>query len=228
LDNNVAARESFERAVALSPDANSLTGLAFVAKQEEALELYRRVLALDASDASAQSNLALLLCRLGRWEEAFSTAKVLIRMRPDDALALEVFVRSAVNSGRDEEAFSVAGDVQRLADKLRGRKDEYRTYEARGHLALARGHWAEAEGHYEKANELHAWCCLVVGAGRAAFARGDRTKADAMYAKACATNKCDSRCALITMLASALRGEGERENDDRPLTHRHPPPRDPG
>jgi tetratricopeptide (TPR) repeat protein len=197
------ARTSYARAAQIDPRIG-MRGLALVDTTDVSVDLYRRVLASDASDHVALGNLVLKLCRLGRWEEAFPLACLLVEQHPDYPLGLEVYARSAANSGRSEAAFALEPTLLRRATELAGTSDEYRAYEGLGHIALARGEYAEAQARYGRALALKDWCCLAVGVGRAAAGRGDHGTAREMYERAVAKNRCESGCSLITRLADEL------------------------
>ncbi len=199
------ARESFQRALAIEPDADTIAALARVTDDlAEAAALYRRALALDASDVTTQTNYTLVLCRMGHWDEAFAQAKILLRLAPNGPLAMEIYVRSASNAGDVASACAMEPRLQERAAELRGNSQEYRMYEALGHVGLAKADFVAAEKAYDRACELHDWCCLHVGSGRAAAARGDMEKARARYERARAINRCKSGCALIVKLAADL------------------------
>lgn len=202
LRDREVARASFERAATIDPE-QGMFGLAFVSQGQDMIELNRRVLALDATNAAAQNNLALGLCRTGEWQTAFDLACLLATMRPHDPLTCEVYTRAAANTGRVDEAVAMEPRLRELAAALAGKKDEYRAYEGLGHVALARGDFADAEAHYGKALALKEWCCLAVGVGRAAAARGDRTRATEMLARADGLARCAGQCSLITRLRAA-------------------------
>jgi tetratricopeptide (TPR) repeat protein len=204
LCDRVAARSAFEQAIAIAPDAESLAGLARVSTPEQSLELYRRALTLQPDDTHARANVALQLCRTGRWSEAFESADAIHAMHPEHTLTLEVLVRSAVNSGHDDRAFGLEDEVRARAARLEGTPEAYRMHEALGHIELARGAAQVAEASYERAYALHPWCCLAVGAARAAALRGDVTKAMEWRARAAELDACDSRCCLVTKLTGEI------------------------
>jgi tetratricopeptide (TPR) repeat protein len=209
--DRVSARWAFERAVELSrtgwsrePDAESLAALARVSTPEESLELHRRVLKLRPEDRDSRANVVLQLCRVGRWPEAFESAEALYATQPEHPLTLEVLVRSATHSGHDDRAFGLEREVREQAARLEGKPEAYRMHEALGHIELARGATEAAEASYERAYALHPWCCLAVGAGRAAIARGDVTKAIDCRARAAEIDVCEGRCSLVAKLNGAI------------------------
>ena len=51
----------------------------------EALDKYRTVLRIEPLNAVARRNLALVLCRLGRWDEGIDELEAILRDNPDDA-----------------------------------------------------------------------------------------------------------------------------------------------
>ena len=51
----------------------------------EALDRYRAVLRFEPLNSVARRNLALVLCRLGRWEEGIEELEAILRDNPDDA-----------------------------------------------------------------------------------------------------------------------------------------------
>ena len=50
----------------------------------EALDTYRAVLQIEPLNAVSRRNLALVLCRLGRWDEGIEELDAIIRANPDD------------------------------------------------------------------------------------------------------------------------------------------------
>ena len=82
-------------------------------KLDEAIEHYRRALAIDPNYQDALHGLGMALFNSGRVEEAVATAKKLIEIDPDDILAhtsLSMFYQS---QGRIEEA-EKEGNVARI------------------------------------------------------------------------------------------------------------------
>lgn len=74
--NLPAARKAVDAALALRPDSPTALGnLANICGLEknfdDAIAIYRRLIARDPQDANSHSNLALLLLRLGRYDEAW-------------------------------------------------------------------------------------------------------------------------------------------------------------
>jgi hypothetical protein len=113
-------------------------------------------------------------------------------------------VRSATHSGHDERAFGLEGEVRERAARLEGKPEAYRMHEALGHIELARGAAGAAEESYERAYAMHPWCCLAVGAGRAAVARGDVTRATACRARAAELDACEGLCSLAAKLTGEI------------------------
>jgi tetratricopeptide (TPR) repeat protein len=52
---------------------------------EAALARYRAASDLDPFNAGFRRNLALCLCRLGRWKEGIAELREVLRLNPDDA-----------------------------------------------------------------------------------------------------------------------------------------------
>lgn len=64
-----------------------------LAKDEQALALYREALALKPENVAVRADLALLLLRLGRGEEARQEAEHILSIRPQDRRAKEILAR---------------------------------------------------------------------------------------------------------------------------------------
>ncbi|OQB26664.1 MAG: TPR repeat-containing protein YrrB [Chloroflexi bacterium ADurb.Bin180] len=82
------AADEFRCALHLSEDFESCFNLggvlAELERYEEAVELYRRCIELDANDPAAQYELAYCLCGTGKYSEALQLFKTLSEAHPDD------------------------------------------------------------------------------------------------------------------------------------------------
>ena len=118
-----AAVEWFQRAVAASPEKASYrlslaASLALSDQWAEAEPAYREVLRLDPANVRAHSELALVLRRLGRLEEAVSVLEGMVRLQPDDVTS-HLFLFAALHR---------AGHLERgwAEYEWRTRDDKYR------------------------------------------------------------------------------------------------------
>ncbi len=69
----------------------------------EALDKYRDVLEIEPLNAVARRNLALVLCRLGRWREGIEELEAILRHDPDDADTARALV-IVLDQARQSEA----------------------------------------------------------------------------------------------------------------------------
>ena len=95
--NALAATESNNEGVDLEKIGN------FAA----ALEKYRAAVTLDPSQTVFKRNLALALCRLGRWEEGVAALKEVLKEDPDDAKATKALY-IALENVRSGKAYGTA------------------------------------------------------------------------------------------------------------------------
>ena len=128
LGDRTGARASFEKAVALQPDADALSNLGFLAYEEkryaDAADAFRRAVTLQPKDAGLHRNLGDALERLGRsadarteYREAVALQKEQVRVRPDSGPALArlaVYEAKAGDSvaARDHAAAALVRDPQ--------------------------------------------------------------------------------------------------------------------
>jgi len=80
-------------------------------KLVDALEKYRRATELDPFNTVFKRNLALVLCRLGQWEEAIAELKGLIKTDPEDVQASRALYIAIENVRALRKANSVSGSV---------------------------------------------------------------------------------------------------------------------
>ena len=99
------ARENELGTARLHAEAVSLEGSGnYVA----ALVKYREVLEFEPLNALARRNLALVLCRLGRWEEGIAELRAILRDDPDDAESARALV-IALDRAREAQVRPIDG-----------------------------------------------------------------------------------------------------------------------
>ncbi len=142
-----AARESFERALALAADDRiALVGLARLEAQhgskDAALALYDRAVAADRNDRTAARESASLLEASGRSGEAEERLTALLRNHPYDAAAARALAELRLERGAADErtlelakravAFGGGAEAEALVERIQSRADESDSSAARG------------------------------------------------------------------------------------------------
>jgi tetratricopeptide (TPR) repeat protein len=119
-------RSAFEKALELEEENTiALRGLAkalvpFEDRAEEALELYRRAIALDPGDASAPEALARVLRSMGRTHESVPVLEGLIREQPWNASGILLLLEMRLDAGMSDRAEWAGGrELLERARRLR-------------------------------------------------------------------------------------------------------------
>jgi protein O-mannosyl-transferase len=110
--------------------------------------LFRRTLAITKDNGLIQNNLAVLLQKMGRHEEAVAHAREAVRLRPADGEAFANLGVSLAALGRLEEAIASSREAVRL------RPDSANTHAALGNALAAAGRHAAAVASYREALRL--------------------------------------------------------------------------
>jgi TolB-like protein len=150
----VQAREEAERAVEIDPNAPDVLGFAGCAfadigERERGMELLRRALELDPSNAQAHVALGATLVQLKRFDEGIRSMQFGMRSSPKDfrlTFWSMILAHALGCAGRIEEALAEASAASRRDGRLYGARivsawmlaKLNRTAEARGALAEAR------------------------------------------------------------------------------------------
>jgi adenylate cyclase len=80
----------------------------------KALELLKKAIALDDSEAAAHGVLGYLYAMIGQYDKAIAEAERSVSLNPNDASNLTRMSFTLINTGRAEEAISVLKTVRRL------------------------------------------------------------------------------------------------------------------
>jgi Flp pilus assembly protein TadD len=148
--NLAGAREHFARSLALRPSVEALVGLGQVedleGKPEWARRLYEEAVALNPTNVSARSYLAVSCILLGDYESAGSQLREALRLSPDDPMAVSNQGVLLASSGHPGEAVAWFEKASRLApDNTRNLVNLGRAYAATGREDRAAEVWRNAE-----------------------------------------------------------------------------------
>ena len=119
---------------------------------EEAIDLFRRTLALSPDCVECSYNLAVAYSEVGQLLDAEASFKHVLTVRPDYAAAYYGLSDVYMRQGRQEEAVSVRGEANRLAlERLATGRREAADAVERGLAFLNAGNITDAQGRFREA-----------------------------------------------------------------------------
>ena len=151
-----SAVAAYDESLRLEPDRipvllSKAHALGAMGSRDAALDAYRRVLALDASNDTALRESAKLLASRARWRECLETVEILLRRRPNDVAGLQLKGDVLTNLGRRPEAlaaYEAAAALDPSDANLKQKIEEVRVdvpgLLSRALIASASGNYAQA------------------------------------------------------------------------------------